>query len=227
MKKFGIIEKNRGYRRQSRIERNNPEEAKKLKDKKTEKGTIGEDNLIEGILYLLSKPVSLKKLSSIAQIELMKVEEVMTGLQKKYGQMNTPFIIEFTINEFPEKNEVELKLPEKVLKTLASYDFITAQELPSKYYRYMSTIMLLEYVKNKRIDKKLLEKEFKMDKYVLEKNIRVLMQYGYLEKTQNYYTTSERFLIRMGLPSDKDLVTKALKEKTIEYALELYGFEND
>lgn len=189
--------------------------------------TIDVNQLVEGILYILAKPVSLTRLSSLAQIETKRVEEIIKRLQKKYELLNTPYMIEFIRNDVPDNILVELKLTNAGLEFLVSYDFVTTQELPAKYYQYMSTIMLLEYVKNKKITKKLLEKELKVDTPSLEKKLRILMQYGYITKKGNNYTTSDWFLRRMGLPTNKDSVRKAFKSKTIEYALEQFGFKNE
>jgi hypothetical protein len=189
--------------------------------------TITLNQLVEGILYILAKPVAITKLASLMQVETSEIELQIENLQKKYDYLKTPYKIKFTQNSSPDNSIVELKIEKAALELLTTFDFFSTQELPTKFYRYMSRILLLEYVKNKKIDKKLLLKELKMDLSSLEKNLRILTQYGYLTKLQNYYTTSDRFLLRMGLPTNKKSVKKALKEKTIKYALEQFGFENE
>lgn len=185
------------------------------------------ESVIEGIMYLFWKPITLVKLSFVTQCEVNQVMEALSKLQNKYDQMNDPLIIEHKRNEDFEKYTVELKLREKALKTLRFYEFMTSQELSIRYYRYMSIIMHLEYVKNKKITKEILEKEFKKDKRDLEKILRVLLKFGYIEKKQNTYITSDRFLKRMGLPTEKESVKKVLKDKTIKFALDYFGFENE
>ncbi|MFW9906373.1 MAG: hypothetical protein ACFFFH_18780 [Candidatus Thorarchaeota archaeon] len=185
------------------------------------------NQLVEGILYILAKPVTLGKLANVLQMEIKEIKSQIESIQMKYSHLKYPYEIKFTQNDSPEKSTVELKISDTGLELLTNYDFFSTQELPTKFYRFMSTILLLEYVKKKRIDKKLLIKEIKTDIPSLEKNLRILTQYGYLKKSKNYYTTSERFLLRMGLPTNKELVTKALKENTIKYALEQFGFKDE
>ena len=91
----------------------------------------------------------------------------------------------------------------------------------------MSIIMHLEFVKNIQINKRNLKKELKMDQKSLDKNLGILIHFGYLEKNQEQFITSDRFLRRMGFPTDKERVKTILKEKTIEYALQYFGFKNE
>lgn len=185
------------------------------------------ESIIEGIIYLLSEPITLKKLSLITTSDIKQIEDVLGTLQAKYEQKSDPFFIEYSSHENLHQRTVELKLRKDALQKLQSYSFISSQELPTKYFRIMSVIMNLEYVKNEKIDQTTLKKELKLEKNDLNKFLGVLLHFGYLEKDKDYFRTSNRFLRRMGFPTDKKLVREMLKEKTIEFALQYFGFEND
>jgi len=185
------------------------------------------ESIIEGIIYLLSEPITLKKLSLITTSDIKQIEDVLGTLQAKYEQKSDPFFIEYSSHENLHQRTVELKLRKDALQKLQSYSFISSQELPTKYFRIMSVIMNLEYVKNEKIDQTTLKKELKLEKNDLNKFLGVLFHFGYLERDKDYFRTSNRFLRRMGFPTDKKLVREMLKEKTIEFALQYFGFEND
>lgn len=185
------------------------------------------DSMIEGILYLISEPITLTRLSLVVQSNTEQIQDTLERLQTKYEQMKDPFIIKQTLKENPSLNTVELRLHDEVLKKLQKYAFTSSKELPKKYFRMMSMIMHLEYVKYIQINKKILKNELRMDQKNLDKNLKVLINFGYLEKKQEQYVTSDRFLRRMWFPTNKEQVKTILKEKTIEYALQYFGFENE
>jgi len=185
------------------------------------------DSMIEGIIYLISEPITLTRLSLTTQSNIEQIQDAVRRLQTKYEQMKDPFIIKQTINENSSLNTVELKLHDNALRKLQKYAFTSSQELPKQYFQIMSIIMHLEYVKNIQINKKILKKELKMDQKILDKNLGILIHFGYLEQKQEQFRTSDRFLRRMGFPTDKRQVKIMLKEKTIEYALQYFGFENE
>jgi len=185
------------------------------------------DSMIEGIIYLISEPITLTRLSLTTQSNIEQIQDAVRRLQTKYEQMKDPFIIKQTLNENSSLNTVELKLHDEALRKLQKYAFTSSQELPKKFFQIMSIIMHLEYVKNIQINKKILKKELKIDQKILDKNLEMLIHFGYLEQKQEQYRTSDRFLRRMGFPTDKERVKIMLKEKTIEYALQYFGFENE
>lgn len=185
------------------------------------------DSMIEGIIYLISEPITLTRLSLTTQSNIEQIQDAVRRLQTKYEQMKDPFIIKQTLNENSSLNTVELKLHDEAVRKLQKYAFTSSQELPKKFFQIMSIIMHLEYVKNIQINKKILKKELKIDQKILDKNLGMLIHFGYLEQKQEQYRTSDRFLRRMGFPTDKERVKIMLKEKTIEYALQYFGFENE
>ena len=184
------------------------------------------ESIIEGIMYLLSEPITLDRLSLATKSDIEQIQDVIGILQDKYEQMKDPFYIEHTLDEKTQMSTVELKLRDDELKKLQSYSFISNQELPTKYFRVMSVLMNIEYISNEKVDKKILKKELKLDQRDLDKILGVLLQFGYLKRKNNLFFTSDSFLRRMGFPTDKKLVKSMLKERTIEFTLQYYGFNN-
>lgn len=204
-------------------------EIKKEEKKKREfKDIIGLEQFVEGILYILARPVSLKEVMLFTQINQEKVEELIEIINNRYQTDNTPYCIFITDSEDPDLKMFELRLSEKAFGILSNVDFVTTQELPAKYYKFMSTVTFLEFVENQKITLSSLVKILGIEKSVVEKNIRVLVQYGFLDiemDKETFYTTSPRFLRKMGLPTDVVLAKKVLKDKAISFAMKQSGFD--
>lgn len=204
------------------------EEKKKERKKREFKDIIGLEQFVEGILYILARPVSLKELMLFTQTNQEKIIELIETITSRYETDNTAYKIYISESEDPDLKMYELRLTEKAFGILSNVDFVTTEELPAKYYKFMSTLTFLELVENKKITIDLLKKNFGLEQSVIEKNIRVLIQYGFLDSEKDketYYTTSPRFLRKMGLPTDTILVKKVLKDKAIAFAMKQSGFD--
>ncbi|MHA1450330.1 MAG: SMC-Scp complex subunit ScpB [Candidatus Hodarchaeales archaeon] len=180
---------------------------------------LDELRLIEALLYVMNRPVSLTEIAEVIQKNDDEVIPLLDQLQESYTKNRRPYEI------VKEEDHYLLKLKQSIVEKIKLTDLVKTGEIPKHLIGLAAYIAFQEYVKKEKLTVAILVK--KKGKAVREK-INELEKNGLILTEPSGKTRaikiSKNFLTMFNLPADNpEEIGEFLKAKIYEYAEKMFS----